>query len=56
MKLCEFGRKTLNFALPTGGPEITAILKNNWITDMEQIYWNTDTQTHIHTHILTKKY
>ena len=48
MKLCEFGRKTLNFALPTGGPEITEILENNRITDMEQIYWNTDTRTHIH--------
>ena len=27
MKLYEFGRKTLNLALPTGGPEITEILR-----------------------------
>ena len=33
-ELSEFGRKPLNLALPTGGPEITEILRNNCITDM----------------------
>ena len=27
-------KKPLNFALPTGGPEITEILRNNWLLQM----------------------
>ena len=34
MKLSENLEYTHNLALPTGGPEITEILKNNWITEM----------------------
>ena len=48
MKLCEFGRKTLNLALPTGGPEITEILRK------QLDYWyglKLGTQAHAHTYI-----
>ena len=44
MKLSENLEYTLNLALPTGGPEITEILR-------EQLdYWNGKEQTHEDTH------